>query len=797
MMSQSQIPVLPQARPTSHDRHDHHLQRAPFVERIAGWSVRHRKTAVFGWLALVAVVFLGGQALGAKSQPAYDAGQSGQAEQTLHRLGVVVPAVENVLIQARAPGHTFASDPQMRQAARQVAGALAALPRAAAGIRSPLADRALVSADGRTALVTFSVPGPSDSQVTAVAPAQQAVAAIQARYPGLRIAEGGDASYGRAINSLLGSGFRKAEATSVPITLLLLLVVFGALIAAGIPLLLAATSVMTALSLLTVVSRWLPVGGSTSEVVLIIGMAVGVDYSLFYLRREREERAAGHDTREALRIAAATSGRAILVSGLTVMIALAGLFMTGYNVFSGVAIGTIAVVGVAVLGSLTVLPALLSWLGKWSDRGRIPFLGRRRTAARPSRVWAAVVRRVVRRPAVWGGAAAIALLALAVPALGMRLGSPAVDLPAGSPVLQTIDRVNQAFPQTPSPALVVVTGTNAAGPAMASAISALQARTSADGPIHDPITATPISHGMLIDVPLAGNGGDTASNNALVTLRDNVLPSTLGKVGGISYAVAGDTAQSYDDTAALHSSTPVVVAFVVVLAFLLLVLAFRSIAIPLVSIALNLLSVGAGYGLITLIFQDGRLQGPLGYTSFGGIIGWIPLLMFVLLFGLSMDYHVFILSRIRELRSRGASTRDAVVGGISGSAGVVTSAAVIMVAVFSILATLPIVDTKTLGVGLAAAVLIDATVVRGILLPAAMSLLGERCWYLPRWLSWLPGRRLPIGSRSPPPRGGPPETGTRHRRARRGESGGRNQRRSRQNLAPDTRVRLGSGEPRA
>jgi RND superfamily putative drug exporter len=436
-----------------------------------------------------------------------------------------------------------------------------------------------------------------------------------------------------------------------------------------------------------------------------------------------------------------------MISGLTVMIALAGLFLTGYDVFTGIALGTIAVVGVAVLGSLTVLPALLSWLGPRADRGRIPFLGRRRTAARPSRVWAALVRRVVRRPAVWGGAAAVALLALAAPALGMRLGSPAIDLPASSPVLQTIDRVSHAFPQTPSPAQVVVTGRDVAGPGMRAAIVALQARAAADGPhgaIREPITATPIAggRGLIIDVPLAGNGGNAVSSDALLTLRSQILPATLGHVGGISYAVAGNTAQSHDNAAAMRSATPLVVGFVVVLAFLLLLVAFRSVAIPLVSIALNLLSVGAAYGLITLIFQDGRLQGLLGYTSFGGIVGWIPMFMFVLLFGLSMDYHVFILSRIRELRSRGASTRDAVVGGISGSAGVVTSAAVIMVAVFSILATLPIVDTKTLGVGLAAAVLIDATVVRGILLPAAMALLGERCWFLPRWLSWLPGRRL-------------------------------------------------------
>jgi len=372
------------------------------------------------------------------------------------------------------------------------------------------------------------------------------------------------------------------------------------------------------------------------------------------------------------------------------------------------------------------------------------------------------VRRVVRRPLAWGGVAAIALLALAAPAAGMRLGSPTVDLPASSPVLQTIDRIWQAFPQSPSPAQVVVTGTGLTGPQMRDAIGALQAKAAAGGPIHEPVTVTPVAQGrgLIIGVPLAGNGGDAASDRALLTLRNQVLPGTLGRVGGISYAVTGDTAQSYDDTAALHSATPMVVAFVVVLAFALLLVAFRSVAIPLVSIALNLLSVGAAYGLITLIFQDGRLQGLIGYTSFGGIIPWIPLFMFVLLFGLSMDYHVFILSRIRELRARGATTREAIVGGVSSSAGVVTSAAVIMVAVFSILATLPIVDTKTLGVGLAAAVLIDATVVRGILLPAALVLLGERCWYLPRWLSWLPGRARWAGSAAAGPAvAGPPVRG--------------------------------------
>ena len=264
------------------------------------------------------------------------------------------------------------------------------------------------------------------------------------------------------------------------------------------------------------------------------------------------------------------------------------------------------------------------------------------------------------------------------------------------------------------------------------------------------MTATAVGSGaegraLVVDVPLAGHGTDSVSDQALAALRSQILPATLGKVPGISYAVAGDTASNDDFTRQLHDRTPVVLGLVALLAFMLLLVAFRSLAIPLVSIALNLLSVGAAYGLITLIFQDGRLQGALGYASFGGIISWVPLFMFVFLFGISMDYHVFILTRIRELWSRGSSSRDAVVDGIASSAGVVTSAALIMVAVFSIFATMSLLDLKILGVGTAAAVLIDATTVRGILLPAALALLGERAWYAPRWLR-RPRRRDSVPS---------------------------------------------------
>jgi RND superfamily putative drug exporter len=717
--------------------------RRPVVERIAGWSARHRAIALTGWLVLVAGAVVIGNMLGTKNLNSYDPGQAGQAQRVLSRPGVVQRPSENVLIQARQPGQTVRNDPELRQATQQVAAALAQLPRAATGITSPLrGGHGLISADGRSELVTFTVAGdPGNSDQTVVA-AQRAVAAVQAAHPRLRIVEAGDASTGRATNNVVNADFRHAELTSVPITLVLLLLVFGALIAAGIPLLLAGTAVAAAISLLAIPSRWLPVSSTTSSVVLLVGMAVGVDYSLFYLRREREERAAGAGKDEALRIAAGTSGRAIVVSGLTVMISLAGLFLTGIDVFTGIAVGTITVVGVAVIGSLTALPALLSLLGTWVDRGRIPFLGRRRTAAQRSLLWSALVRRVLARPVLWGGTAALALLALAAPALGMRLADPGLhDLPPSIPVVSNLLAIQHAFPGGPAPAEVVVTGRNLSGPPVQQAVAALQGQAGASGAIREPVTASLLDHAhvLLVSVPLAGDGTNPTSVQALTVLRDHALPATLGKVSGISYAVAGITAGTHDFSAALHGAVPVVFVFVLGLAFLLLLVTFRSLAIPLMSIGLNLLSVGAAYGLLTLIFQDGRLSSLLGFSPYGGIVPWMPLFLFVLLFGLSMDYHVFILSRIRELRLRGRTTPEAITGGIAASAGVVTSAAVIMVAVFSIFATLSVVEFKMFGVGMAAAVLIDATIVRGVLMPAAMALLGERNWYLPRWLARLPG----------------------------------------------------------
>jgi putative drug exporter of the RND superfamily len=708
----------------------------PVVERVACWSARHRKTAVGAWLAFMAAAFIAGQLGGGGSVHQYDPGQAGQAEQVLAKLGVVTPPSESVLIQARAgdrlPAASAAAD--VSGAAQQVKAALAALPRAATDIRGPF------SGGAATALVTFDVAGPHAAAQNTVQADLTAVQRIQARNPDLQVQEAGEASTNRVANALLGQDFRKSEWTAIPLTLFLLLAVFGAVIAAGIPVLLAGTAVITAVSLLSVAGHWFPVGSGTSELVLVIGMAVGVDYSLFYLRREREERVAGHDDEAVVAIAAATSGRAILVSGLTVMVSLAGLFLTGIDMFTGIAFGTIMVVGVAVLGSLFFLPALLSWLGPWADRLQLPYLGCRRTHPQPSRLWSGLARRVVRRPLLLGGLAAAALLALSAPALGMRLTNPAIDLPSNQQVVRVLADIQREFPAKPPPAEVVVSGAGLDSPAMQQQIAALR-----DYPgIGRGVNVDPVAGGraLVIDVPLAGNGTSTQSTDALLTLENRILPDTIGKVPGASFAVTGNTASNVDLRAMLHSRTPIVFGVVALLAFVLLLLAFRSVTIPLVSIVLNFLSVGGAYGLVTLIFQDGHLQSLLGFTSFGALVPWVPLFTFVMLFGLSMDYHVFILSRIREAWSTGTPAREAVIEGVGRSAGVVTSAAVIMVAVFSIFATLDMIDVKMLGVGLAAAVIIDATLVRGVVLPAMLAVLGERAWYLPAWLRWLPGRGL-------------------------------------------------------
>ena len=555
------------------------------------------------------------------------------------------------------------------------------------------------------------------------------------------IGEFGDASAQKGVETAYADDLGKAGMLSLPITLIVLVLAFGALVAAGIPLLLALTAVFATFGLIALPSSLLPVAMEAPAMVLLIGLAVGVDYSMFYLKRERQERAAGRSERAALEAAAATSGRSVLISGLTVMVAMAGMFLTGDKTFSSLAAATILVVAVAVLGSLTVLPALLSRLGDKVDRGRVPFLSRLSRGDGEARIWGAIVDRVLRRPALSAALSATLLLAFAVPALQLHLAATGPEsFPKSLEVIKTYDRMQQAFPGTGLPANVVVKAPSVRTPAMEAAITELEQRALASGRAFEPITVAVNSEGTVanITIPIAGNGTDAASNSAFRMLRETVVPETVGAVPGTEAGVTGQTAEWRDQADALKANLPPVVAFVLLFAFSLMLVAFRSIVIAIKAILLNLLSVAAAYGVLVLVFQHGLGKGLLGIGSTAGIEAVVPLLLFVILFGLSMDYHVFIISRIRETYDRGKSMDEAVSSRVKSTAGVVTSAALVMVAVFAVFATLSMPFFKQFGVGLSVAILIDATIVRAVLLPASMKLLGDWNWYLPSWLEWLP-----------------------------------------------------------
>jgi uncharacterized membrane protein YdfJ with MMPL/SSD domain len=682
-------------------------------------------------------------------------GESGRASAALNA-AFPKHVVEEVLIHSTS---TTASDPAFRAVVADVQRRLQAVPHTAA-FESPYAagDRGRISADGHSAVLRFQLSGKESEVKDRVGPALTATSAAQAAHPAFAIAEMGEASIDKQISDVIGKDFKRALFTSLPITLLILLITFGALVAASIPLLLALTAVMGTIGIVALFSHVSPVDQSINEVILLIGLAVGVDYSMFYLRREREERERGASEAAALNAAAATSGRAVLVSGMTVIIAMAGMYLAGAPTFESFATGTIIVVAVAVVGSLTVLPALLAWLGDRVEKGAVPIVSRYPWNAGESSTWARVLNPVLRHPLISMTGAIAVLVVLAIPAFSLHLAvTGPSSLPQNLSVVRTYNQIQATFPGEPLPAVVVVRSRDVTSPQVAAAISALRQATVGNASFRQPTTLKVNNARTVaeIDIPIVGNANNTASFNALAQLRDKLLPTTVEKVPNTTADVTGQTASSKDFNETMKAHAPIVFVFVLSAAFLLLLVTFRSIVIPIKAILLNLLSVGAAYGVLVWIFQYGHLQSVLGFKSEGAITSWMPLFLFVVLFGLSMDYHVFILSRIREAFDRGSSTEDAVAHGIKGTAGVVTSAAIVMVSVFAIFATLSLVIFKELGIGLAVAVLLDATLVRGVLLPATMKLLGDWNWYLPKRLEWLPhvgpgdGAGLPPDTKMP------------------------------------------------
>jgi uncharacterized membrane protein YdfJ with MMPL/SSD domain len=716
-------------------------QHDNITARIGRWSVQNRKKAIFGWLAFVlASVVIGFNLVPQKEIDANAGipGESGQAAKAMD--GAFKESMgEQVLVQSKRLG---ADDPRFEAAVADVSQRLEDT-RGVDNVVGPYdGDAGQISRDGHSALVTFELPGDKKASETTVVHTLAAVAAAQKAHPELRIEEAGDASINKATLDKSNEEMGKSTLFSVPLTLLILVFAFGAIVAAGIPVLLALTSVGATVGLLGPVSQIAPVDGSVMHVVLLVGMAVGVDYSLFYLKREREERAAGREKNAAIEAAAATSGRAVLISGFTVMVAMAGMYLGGIANFASYATGTIMVVAVAVIGSLTVLPALLSMLGDRVDKGRVPFVGRIKRRVGKAGLWSRILDRVLRRPLVSALVSAGVLVALALPALGMQtsLGGTE-DYSRDLQVMQTHDRIQAAFSSEGSMEMVVVKADDVTSPEVVSAIDSLESRAQQRSGLFEGQATLDVSSDQTVAtvaLPTTGTGTDDLSNRAADALRQELVPATLGQVDGVEAYTTGEAAATGDFNDAMIGNLPYVFAFVLGAAFLLLLVTFRSLVIPIKAIVLNLLSVGSAYGLLTLVFQSEWAEGLLGFEGNGAIAAWLPLFLFVILFGLSMDYHVFILTRVREAFDRGMTTEDAVAHGIKSTAGVVTSAALVMVAVFSMFALSSELQMKQMGIGLAAAVLIDATIIRGVLLPATMKLLGDWNWWLPRRLGWLP-----------------------------------------------------------
>jgi RND superfamily putative drug exporter len=690
-------------------------RRTPTV-RVARWSAMHPWRAIGAWFALVAVAvalssLVPGRTL---AEDSFRVGESGRAAAMLDDAGMVASPTESVLITATEG--TLDVD-----RASSVAAQVSKVAKDVKGVSD--VGPPVVSEDKDAVLVPIEMSGDTEAATDHVDALIDATERVQEDHPELAVQQAGEASLGAGINDKVAQDLSTAETTSLPITFLIMLVAFGAFIAAGIPVLLAITSVVTALGLYAPLSYLAPDSGSVANIVLLIGMAVGVDYSLFYLKREREERQRGRSTIDAVEIAAATAGRAVVVSGFAVMVAMSGLFLSGEPVFTSIATGAIIVILVAIVGSLTVLPAMLVAFGRFVDRPRIPLLWRLNRRIGTGGISSRLIRPVVRKPFVSALLAGGALLALAVPALGMSTHESTVDsLPQDIPAVQAFQRVQESFPsEHPSFEIVLRTsadGTEAARSALrgigADAISS-GITDAGDQDVQVSKDGRPLARTMAA----AHRDGDARNDRAVEQLRDTTVPAAIDDLPGTTSAVGGGVAETYDYE---HQTSrlPLVIGFVLVLTALMMIWTFRNLTLALITTALNLLSVGAAFGVLTLVFQHSWADGLLGYTSSGFIVDWIPLFCFVVLVGLSMDYHVFVLSRVREGLRRGLSYENAVEFGVRETASVVTSAAAVMVSVFAVFATLDLLEMKQMGVGLSVAILLDATLVRLVLLPALL-----------------------------------------------------------------------------
>ncbi|MFI1572266.1 MMPL family transporter [Streptomyces anulatus] len=766
--------------------------------RMARWSARHAGRAIAGWFAFVVLCLVAGIALGTNEATTKDfwVGEAGRAEATATEGGLERSPTERIMIRARSGELDMAAAGAAAQDVTERMRDLPEVDSVAAPVRSK---------DGEVLLVSVVLNGPELKGKKNVVPLLEQTAAVGADHPHLVVEETGSPAISKGVNDQRDEDLALSERISLPVTVVTLLIVFGSVIMAGVPLLLALSSIAAAIGLSMVASHVMPDAGVGTNLILLIGLAVGVDYTLFYLKREREERAraGGRLGLEALvELAAATAGRAIVISGLAVIVSTATLYLATDVIFSSLATGTILVVAVAVASSLTVLPALLVVIGRRADRLAPRRAARRARRGKPARggkpetgrMFGALLRPARTRPALTLCLSVLVMLGLTVPALGLKLIDPGKDtFSRDIPAMRVYDRLTESFPElfvthevvtrsTPEQAAQVKRALEDLGrraqadplfaraPKEAESTKDAQDATSPENPtnpkgpqnptnprtpaISEPTVRTSADGRIsVLELSVPHPAPSAEAIESLTRLRQDHIPATVGRLSGVETAVSGDVARGRDYVSHESDKLPLVLGFLLLMTFLMTVWAFRSVVLGAIGVVLNLLSAGASLGLLVLVFQGTWAEGLLAFDSLGAIASRVPLFLVVILFGLSMDYQVFVVSRIQEARQNGMSAREAVLEGINRSAKVVTSAAIVMVTVFGAFVALHLTEMKQMGFCLAVAVLLDAVVIRLMVLPSVLLLLGERAW----WPARRPGRT--VRAQEPAAAGSPAEVG--------------------------------------
>ena len=723
------------------DRPDNAIPALSFTGRIANWSARHRWWVVAASLMVVVLAFFVLNTVETETLDYVGEGEAAVGSELVEDRFDVTPIPTEQLVFSNPS--LDANAPAFRATVDGLVQELRTLPEVESVVSYyDTNDPGMLSESGSVVLAQLVIAGDVDDAEQKVDAILDRVHSAEEGAAGFEIAMGGQASIQKQVEEIDEEDFSSMIMVTMVLALVLMLVAFRSVVSAAIPLIMAIGAIFSALGVATLVSYVYPMVDFLAQVVLLMGMAVGVDYSLFIVSRYRNERKAGRPKLEAITVACNTTGRAVFYAGVTVLLSVVGLMLTDSAIFMSMAIGIIIVVSLALAASLTFLPAMLAVLGDNVDRLRLPIIGRETKENNGGGVWGAITDKVLARPSIFATVTAGALIALAIPVLSLNLafasGSDSLlDAVEGKRALQLLEE-NFASGLA-APAYVVVDASDVNSASVHASITRLVEAVERDVDFSSPfeVKVNPAGDLLYVTVPLAGGVDEDVSEAAVRHLRADIIPVAFAESKARVY-VSGFTAGSVDFTDQMVESAPYVFGFVLGLAFLLLLVMFRSIVIPVKAIALNLLSVGAAYGVLVMVFQWGWGVSLLGSEATGVITAWLPLFLFAILFGLSMDYHMLVLNRIKEAHDQGYSNEESVSVGIKVTAGQITSAAAIMVGIFATFALGRNIEMQQFGVGLAVAVFIDATVIRTVLLPASMKLLGDRNWYLPSWLDWLP-----------------------------------------------------------